>query len=429
MVLPIQLPNQYPVNSTDYLLLLFHKQLRKQGKTGNVVRTVLYFDGTISLTQLQNLVHQNQLLSSLNSYRVHESFPGKPSWWKLGPSPLPVSVSECFSPSNSIPTEILQLNLDPWGDGLIHLHLLNLPESKQALVVSVNHCFTDYRGVQELVQLILQPSHPLNPNLVSKPDIELTFWPKLTNSLKIVGFMLKSITSSIATIGNRKLGKDFQTKRIIFSESQSQTIDKDIQSKGLSLLPNVYFLAKTIWSFHTQIGFKQGNLLWLSIPIDSRKKGTPASILGNNLWFMFYQIPLSILSKGFPELVQQLQQQTLDQLKLQLPQKYAIMASWWKALPHSIYRIFVNMPSRGRISSLSFSNLGNCFPNLNNVLGHPIIGIENIPSNPSPPGIGIVIMKWNNQYAINLTWEKNLLSYSEVEAIILQLSQLPQSSD
>jgi hypothetical protein len=405
MVDPFFLPKRYPVNSTDYLLLLFHKQLRKQGKCGNVVRTVLHWEGKITVAEIQEKLDQQPVLGWINSYTVKESFPGKPAYWERADKPLPIPVEQLTLPAGPLPEQVLNFNLDPDGGGLIHLLLLDFEDGKQALVVSVNHCFTDYRGVQQLVNWMVGEAKNLPQHWVSEPDIELPFFPKLKSSLAIVGFMLKTMAHRMATIGNRKQTVPNKIKWKDYSEEESRVLDREMSKHGLSLLPNVYFLGWTLLRFHALGHLPKGKLVWVSVPIDSRKKGGDVSILGNSLWFMFYRLSTNVLAQGEKAVFEELKRQTLEQMKAEWPKKYAIMASWWKGMPHGLYSLFVKMPSLGKVSTLSFSNLGPCFPDLQEAFGKPITGIQNLPSNPSPPGLGLVVMKWNGRYALNFTSE------------------------
>ena len=405
MVDPFFLPKRYPVNSTDYLLLLFHKQLRKQGKCGNVVRTVLHWEGKITVAEIKEKLDQQPVLGWINSYTVKESFLGKPAYWERADKPLPIPVEQLTLPAGPLPEQVLNFNLDPDGGGLIHLLLLDFEDGKQALVVSVNHCFTDYRGVQQLVNWMVGEAKNLPQHWVSEPDIELPFFPKLKSSLAIVGFMLKTMAHRMATIGNRKQTVPNKIKWKDYSEEESRVLDREMSKHGLSLLPNVYFLGWTLLRFHALGHLPKGKLVWVSVPIDSRKKGGDVSILGNSLWFMFYRLSTDMLTQGEKVVFEELKRQTLEQMKAEWPKKYAIMASWWKGMPHGLYSLFVKMPSLGKVSTLSFSNLGPCFPDLHEAFGKPITGIQNLPSNPSPPGLGLVVMKWNGRYALNFTSE------------------------
>ena len=399
------LPKRYPINSTDYLLLLFHKQLRKKGKCGNVVRTVLNWKGRISQEEIQVKLDENPILAWINSYHVKENNFGKPVYWEIGDKPLPIGIEHKSIAEENLPTEVLNFNLDPYGNGLIHFLLIDYPEDKQALVISVNHCFTDYKGVQELIRIAIGKNSKLPTSWISDPDIKLPFFPKLLNSLEIVGFMLKTINQRIATIGIRKNSGPNKSYWKQYNEEESKFFDTEMSKYGLGLLPNVYFLGWALLRLHSSGYLPKGQLIWVNVPIDSRKKGKETSILGNNLWFMFYRLSTDTLTKGENAVFKELKQQTIEQMKAGWPKKYAIMATWWKGMPHHLYSLFVKLPSLGKISSLSFSNLGECFPDFEEAFGQTITSIQNFPSNPSPPGLGLVVMQRKGCYAINFTTE------------------------
>ncbi len=421
---PYQLPSRYPVNSTDYLLLLFHRKLLKRNKTGNIVRTVLYSESVFPEEEIKASLTNNTLLQWLNSYSIENDFWGSPRYWIIGSMPVSVGYETVYSSNDEIPDSVLNFALDTEGKGLFYLHRIIFKTGGSALVLSVNHCFTDFRGVQMLVNILVGNfQYESVANWLSSPDIVPTFSVKLKESLKIVGFILQTILRKVAVIGNRSLSKTGNCFRVRqFSEAISAEMDKQIEAEGLSLQPNIFFLAKTIDAFQnaTLIHSKSG-LLWVTMPMDSRKIGVVGQLLGNSLWFLFYRLEMGNLGLETSSLsghIAKIKGQTLDQLKRNLPKKYAIMASWWKNLPLPVYNLFVQMPALGKVSSLSFSNLGNTFPDLNEAFGCSITNIVNYPSNPSPPGIGVVVMKRKGKYSIVLSWGEDLIALELAERVL-----------
>jgi hypothetical protein len=229
-------------------------------------------------------------------------------------------------------------------------------------------------------------------------------------------------------IGNRKAATESKSGKNVFrilnfSEPETAQIESEINKLGLTIQPNVFFLGKTILAFQNTSLLSNRGLLWISVPVNARKKGVIGQFLGNSLQFLFYRIQVGE-QFSFTQLLIELKEQTLTQLRQEIPKKYTIMATWWKKLPLPIYEGFVKMPTKGVVSSLSFSNLGNTFQGLDKVFGCEVKSVVSLPSNPSPPGIGVVVMKNTNCYSLVLVSENGLICENQFQKLASELGQL-----
>ena len=74
------------------------------------------------------------------------------------------------------------------------------------------------------------------------------------------------------------------------------------------------------------------------------------------------------------------------------------------------YYQMLKLPSWGKLSSFSFSVLGNTFEGLHSFAGHEIIDIKNYPSNSVTPGITFLFYNYKGCLHLMSSWVKGQYS-------------------
>jgi hypothetical protein len=120
---------------------------------------------------------------------------------------------------------------------------------------------------------------------------------------------------------------------------------------------------------------------------------------------LFYKIPSGGIS-DLTSLIKELKVQMKDQMRKDMPNAFIDFVEGYKFMPMPFYYPMLNLPSWGKLSSFSFSVLGDTFGDLNTFAGLPVTDIKNYPSNSVSPGITFLFYEYKNQLRVMTSWVK-----------------------
>jgi hypothetical protein len=113
-----------------------------------------------------------------------------------------------------------------------------------------------------------------------------------------------------------------------------------------------------------------------------------------------------------------------SQMRRELPQAFIDFTEGYWYMPMPFYYPMMNLPSWGKLSSFSFSTLGNTFTGMNDFLSLPVSEIKNYPSNSISPGFTFLFYEFRGQLRLMTSWVMGQYSNKEQENVINCIKEL-----
>jgi hypothetical protein len=405
----------------DYFQLLIDHHSKRKGGKGHEARLAIYLQGILSQSQVLETVSSNKICQQLSQARISKSF-------GLGYPSLYFTKTNCEIPitfhtitGNEIPDANLNLSVDIYTKPPLHLQVLYFENHTTCLLFTLHHILFDFAGVQALVASL---SGDENVSLLPAKVKKKLFLVRFNSFFKAVFFTFREANSKMSVLENPLPNlKPFNTvyKEVFFTKDETNKIFSNCNESGLQLQHSIYFLAAVCKSLHENIFSKQvkHQFLWIPVPVNVRKRGSANAVVFNGLTFLFYKLNAEKLND-----ITVIQNSLRNQMKLQMQQKmpdaFVDFAEGYKFMPMPFYYPMMQLPSLGKLSSFSFSVLGDTFQNTNNFMGLPVLNIKNYPSNSTSPGITFLFYEFRGELKIMSSWVKGQYSV-QVQDDVLKL--------
>jgi hypothetical protein len=288
-----------------------------------------------------------------------------------------------------------------------------------------HHILFDFAGVQAFIK-----------SLAGKKDIQLfpvnekprSFSIRFSAFFKAVFFTFREANRKMTVLEKKlpdKKPSDIVFREVAFSAEETKTINSNLKSLNLETNHSISFLAATAKSIHDNIFSKQKthNFIWVPVPVNFRKKGNKDAVLFNGLSFLFYKLKPAEL-RDMNDVITSLRTQMKNQMRNEMPAAFIDFADGYYYMPMPFYYPMMQLPSWGKLSSFSFSVLGNTFVEFNEFMGLPVIDIVNYPSNSTAPGITFLFYEFRGELRMMSSWVKGQYTEEEQANVIRHLREL-----
>ena len=307
---------------------------------------------------------------------------------------------------------------------LFQLDVILRGKGSFSIVLSAHHALIDHKGMLNFMRMLNGKFD--NKDFLPELNAQASFLKKLKDTWWSTLFMFKSTPRRLAKLHLRSTKPNLQTnfKTISFSPEQTLAIDKLGISHGARLGRSVFYLAAAIRSVYKVLHKHQKKevVYWIPVPLNQRPLGASGSVLSNHLSFLFFRIP-SVHLDSIEETIAILNDQMKQQIKDQVPKRYSNLMNFFKRVPLNLYLEMVKLPTRGAISSFSFSDLGESRDWIDEVLGIEVKDMHNYPPVPCPPGLTFAFMKYNGALRIIMGYVKGAISDFEMDELEEYLKQ------
>lgn len=401
----------------DFFQLLIDKHAKRKGGAGHIIRLKLILKGQLKENSFSEVLNTNPLLQQVAKARIRTYFGvGYPYlYFCKKETHIPVAFH-----SKNIENQLLNLSLNSKKAPPFRVDFFYPNKNQTCLIFSLHHIFFDHIGVQALIDIFNDNrSLPLLPTAYSKKN----FAQKCREFFRAIGFAFREGTRKMSSLKRplpkeRPLTANFH--EVIFTPEETKVIKKNCQKHNVAYSPSSFLLGCVAHAFHHQIFSTQANhdFFWIPVPVNNRPKGAPPALLFNGLTFLFYKLK----STDFNDLshcIATIQAQMKTQIKEKLPDAFISFVEGYKYVPLPIYYWQMQLPSWGKLSSFSFSFLGDSFPHLTAFLGHEIEDITHYPSNVVRPGLTAIFYQFKGTIRMVLGTVKGDFSKEE-EADILR---------
>lgn len=395
-----KLPHTTPLSGADYFNLLVARNLEKLGYRGNIVHMAIDVAGYISKQEIEHRLSQKEIFGWLNSINLKHDFPFQMPSWERGERQFKVEVEEVETDGEIIPHAFLNIDLQPKEGKLFHIGLVQLPNNFTRVIFSAHHAIIDNRGVQMLMRMLddLDSEQPESlESFFPVARVKDHFLKKLKKFNDSRHFLMNA-DKSVASLLSGKVQPKLNTKYTIFNFSRSETlrIDENSVNHGARFGNGSFYLAAAARSVNGILIDRgtQGKTLWVPVPQDQRLRGGAGALLSNQISFMFYRIPFKNLD-SLRDTVEVVTSQMIDQVRRKMPESYATMMNIFRRMPLRVYNLFMKWPTKGVVTTFSFSDIGASAQDFSTFFGHRIMDVFHYPPNPVPPGFTTVFMRFN----------------------------------
>lgn len=416
---------RYFLKGIDYFQLLIDHHNKRHGGPGHEARLAIYLNGKADESSLRNLLQGNEICEQLRFLHISKTAGlGYPS---LVFSETGISIPVTFNhiDTNEIPSEFLNKPVDVYNMPPLHVQVLYFANATSCILFTFHHILFDFAGVQSFVASLTGIK---NIPLIAKTKTGETFTRRFKRFFDAVFFTFREANNRMS-IPERELPavKPLKIiyKEICFNKNETAAINEKYEKFGLQLNKSIFHVACTSIALHSKIFSLQKNhkFLWIPVPVNFRKKGTPVAVLFNGLSFLFYKLfpeQLNSLEKSIATLILQMK----DQMRKDLPKAFVDFADGYWYMPMPFYYPMMNLPSWGKLSSFSFSTLGNTFAGMENFMGLPVTDIKNFPSNSISPGITFLFYEFRGQLRLMTSWVEGQYTTAEHDAVLQEVKML-----
>ena len=412
-------PDIFPLNGSDYFQVFLDRHHRKFGGIGNTSRLAITFSGPLDAGHIQKALNKSELLKWLVSLRLVTSNFLKNPVWKSNRNGSKISVQSLPKHTGSI-IEYMESHhewIDPWNASPIKFDLVPLFD-KLMLVISWNHILLDARGMETILQNLLDSQHMIVFAKDNFPD--LPWKQRLADIKKVKDFLIPAVKSGIRINFPKQKNSTPSIKYevIEFSTQETMRLDAATQSYKVGVAKSSFYIAAVEQAFREIKAHGQG-ASWIPVPQDQRRKGVVGPVMANQVSFMFYGVPADMDSMS--EVTHTIKNQMLDQMRSQLPSSYKIMMDSMRRFPSWFYKRMVAGPTKEALATFFFSDIGTSLDGLNTLFDMPVEDAVHFPPNSIFPGMTIIFMRFNGRQKIIYSFPEGDLYKMDMDKFEKQL--------
>ncbi len=279
------------------------------------------------------------------------------------------------------------------------------------IIMRFDHRLFDGRGAESFLDYILDASKQNLPYQLPSQGPKLHSWKDLFFSGQCINRFLRSIYSqkSIKVACLTQESEPVNPHRFYhttFSEEKTLAIDTNAMENAGYLMNGVFFISCVTKGFDALLK-EHGNIL-IPINVDMREaRFNPAKVFFNHLSFMLFSVESGLEIKEYIDL---LKKQFIDQTKNKIPHHFINASLLMRIMPLKALAFFMNLQSKKKPSSFSFSYIGNQAFNLTHVKNLEVINLFHIPIVPVTPGVGVFFTRFNKKLNMIISGFNNTLS-------------------
>lgn len=406
----------YPsLSGSDYFHLLIDRKMKRSGMAGNISRVHLELDEKADLNILAEQIGNNGVLQEVSSIRYRFRWPFLPKWEK-GKEKRETVVLRKLQSRSDFRSAVLNERIDN-EKGLVRIDLCALENGSKHAFISMHHALFDHQGMMNFIRALNgEFSGPLFRE--SEPH---SVWKMIRNAGQM---NLELFKRSVWNLGSfldgetpTQLTPEYRT--VQFTKAESETISINAWKAGSRIGESAFHISVVAQAVFRTLKARNGHVpyLWFSVPHNQRKLGTKGHLLSNKLSFLFFRLnesDLGATEKSVSAMLAQLK----TQIRSRATEKYIDLMKMMRLIPMPIYGKMVSVPSRGRLSSFGFSDLGEDQLTMKTFCGAQIKAVFRYPPVPSPPGFNVATVKTESGLQMIFAFGKELFHEQEVDALV-----------
>lgn len=404
------MPGDSPLNGSDYLMLGFDYELRRQGYPGNACQIMLELDRAISPEALRERLGALRQRHPVLASRPAGWFP--PRWQPVSSAAVVPTVRVHRAASATL-TEPLAMAR---GE-LFRFDLIERGPGGMDVVFTWTHALMDAPSAEHFLAVVGRVDLPLPATTSPAPRPKKPFKERFELARRNVKQLSDFCKAAPRTVGVRfpqaARAQRFLVERFTVEETAR------IRANGMKLcgaLGDAQFHAAVammeLHRLHQRIGRPSPSYV-LPVPVSLRPKGTVEPVFSNQIAMLMVQFlpeQLDITAHAVATLKAQLAQSLRDR---RLEAGLAI-TELSRGLPFPLYLyILKHHGLRGEICSFFYGDVANVSPLLTTFLGATITDFTHVGATTPSPGIGAIFYYFGGRMRVTVFYLETHFSASE----------------
>ncbi len=380
------MPGDSPLNGSDYLMLGFDYELRRQGFPGNSCQIILELDRTISADALRrrlgHLVERHPILAS----RPAGWF--SPRWKPIPSVPFVPSVRVHHAPPEAL--------ADPLALQRGELFRFDLVPRANAtdVVFTWTHALMDAPSAEHFLAVVGREDLPLPATTPAPPRPKQPLSERFQLARKNVNQLSDFCKAAPRTVGTR-FPQARRVQRFLVEKFTAEETAR-IRGHGVKLcgaLGDAQFHAAAammeLHRLHHRVG-KPSPSYVLPVPVSLRPKGTVEPVFSNQIAMLMVQFLPEQLNTPSAA-VATLKTQLVQSLRDRRIEAGTAITELSRGLPFPLYLYMLKHHGlRGEICSFFYGDVANVSPLLTTFLGATITDFTHVGAATPSPGIGAI---------------------------------------
>lgn len=410
------------LNGSDYLMLGFDHELRRQGFAGNSCQITLGLAAAISPDALRQ-----RLAVLINRHPVLRARPGGmifPKWKSArGATAYPQVRVHPHEPG--FEQKLFNEPLATRRGELLRFDLIEREEGRMTLVFTWAHALMDAAGAEQFLAVLGHEELPM-PALDFPPRRRARL--RLRERIRLAWKYLHQIDrfGKVAprSIGVRSPAAPAQLRYHVekFTGEESARVRAHGRRLG-GVLADAQFHAAAamveLHQLHQSLGAATPSYV-LPVAVGLRPKGTHEPLFSNQLTMLMLQfLPDQLASVA--DAVTSLKTQTAQALRAGLLDSGIVLGEMFRFLPLPVYMAILKQGLRGEICSLFYGDTAAVTPHLTHFLGATVEDFAHAAPVTPAPGIGVLFYSFRGALRITILYSLKVLNETEAAGFSARL--------
>ena len=404
----------WPLNGSDYLMLGFDHELRREGFAGNSCQIVLELAGRISREELAGRLRE--LTEEIPLLRTRPGGIFRPHWRGLnGKLTAPKVTMHADEPE--IEQNLFNQALDTRRGELMRFDVLERKRGGSSLIFTWSHALMDGPGGEHFLALVGNRDVAVPNRLFSEP---VGKGPSFRERTKLAWRYLHHIDTyckqPAKTMGVRHSAASAELRYSVERFSLEET--NRARANGVKLcgpLGDGQFHAAAammeLHRLHERLGSKSASYI-LPIPVGMRPKGKIEPLFGNQMAMLMLQILPEHLA-SMEALVGAIKEQTSHLLRSGLMDCGVKLSEMFRFLPLPVYMALLKQGLKGEICSIFCGDTAGVTPLLSRFMGTEVEDFAHVAPVTPTPGVGIVFYSFRGELRVSVIYSMKVLNPTE----------------
>jgi hypothetical protein len=402
------------LNGSDYLMLGFDHELRRQGFAGNSCQITLELGATISPDTLRQ-----RLAVLVNRHPVLRTRPGGMIFqkWKIACGATAYPQVRVHRHEPSLDQKLFNEPLTSRRGELLRFDLIEGDGGRMKLVFTWAHALMDATGAEHFLAILGHEELPLPAfDFPQQQRARLRLRERFRLAWKYLHQIDRFGKIAPRSPGVRNPAAPARLRYHVerFTTEETACIRAHGQRFGGVLGDAQFHAAATMMELH-QLHQRLGSATpsyVLPVAIGLRPKGTREPLFSNQLTMLMLQFLPGQLD-SVAEAVNSLKTQTAQALRAGLLDSGIVLGEMFRFLPLPIYMAILKRGLRGEICSLFYGDTAAVNPHLTSFLGATVEDFAHAAPVTPAPGIGVIFYSFRGALRVTVLHSLKVLNESE----------------
>lgn len=405
---------EFQFNGSDYLMLGFDHELRRQGYAGNSCQIILDLAAPISPTDLQKRLDALQKKCPIICARPDGWFSRK---WKLSGKRVSAPQVRVHPAGAARPQRWFNEPLAIRQGELLRFDLVESGDDKMALIFTWTHALMDAPGAEQfLVTLGSGEETFLEMTPVPSAAGRLRLTERFKLGWKNLHQLDRFCQAPPRSLGVRhtRAASTLHYRVEQFSAADTAHI-RSQSTRFCGVLGDAQYHAAVsaveLHHLHQLMGCPSPSYV-VPLPVGLRPKGSVGPLFGNQIGMLMIQFLPEHLG-AVADAAAALKGQTAQALREGLLDSGRILAELFRFLPLPLYMALIKHGLRGEIGSLFFGDTAAVNPRLTSFLGVPVADFAHVAAVTPSPGVEVIFYYFRGTLRFTFVHSAKTLSESE----------------